>query len=273
MTERERKIKVGLGEHHSFITKQYPEKEFIGTFVQGSQNYLLDYEDSDIDTRSIVIPTMKEIVYATNPISTVKIMDNDEHCDVKDVRHFFKILKKCNIQFAEILFTEYSIINQRYKDLWDALVEKREEIARYNEYALISAIQGMAMEKYHSLEHPYPSIVDKIEKYGYDPKQLHHLFRLYLVLLKYIKGASFKECLILPESERKELIEIKRGKYALYAAREMANEYMSQIDFEANRYKRLHGKYTDDKVEQFLDEICYEMVKRGIEFELFKERR
>ena len=34
----------------------------FGTFLQGSQNYDLDYEGSDIDTKTIIIPTIDDIV-------------------------------------------------------------------------------------------------------------------------------------------------------------------------------------------------------------------
>lgn len=30
----------------------------FGTYLQGSQNYKLDLEDSDVDTRSIIIPSL-----------------------------------------------------------------------------------------------------------------------------------------------------------------------------------------------------------------------
>ena len=131
----------------------------------------------------------------------------------------------------------------------------------------------MALEKRHSLEHPYPTIKEKIEKYGYDPKQLHHIFRLYLVLCEYLDGESFQKCLILPENERKALIDVKRGKYALFTAREMADDYLEQIKEMVDNYKRTHERKIDTKIDDFLNEICYEMVKKGIKDELLEERR
>ena len=37
-----------------------------------------------------------------------------------------------------------------------------------NNLKLLNGISGMAQEKHKALEHPYPSIKEKIEKYGYD---------------------------------------------------------------------------------------------------------
>ena len=39
--------------------------------------------------------------------------------------------------------------------------------------------------KLKALKHPYPTIVDKINKYGYDPKQLHHILRMNDFIKKY----------------------------------------------------------------------------------------
>lgn len=42
----------------------------LGFFYQGSGNYNLDYEKSDVDTKLIVTPTFREIVFNKSPIST-----------------------------------------------------------------------------------------------------------------------------------------------------------------------------------------------------------
>ena len=34
----------------------------VGVFLYGSQNYELDYEGSDIDSKAIVLPTLNDIV-------------------------------------------------------------------------------------------------------------------------------------------------------------------------------------------------------------------
>ena len=105
-------------------------------------------------------------------------MDNDEHVDCKDTRDYFKVFRKSNINFVEILFSDYWIANPKYQDLWLELRARNEELARINPYAAVSCMKGMASEKKHALCHEYPSRMPWIEKYGYDPKQLHHIIRL-----------------------------------------------------------------------------------------------
>jgi hypothetical protein len=44
------------------------------------------------------------------------------------------------------------------------------------------------LEKQVALRHPYPSIVHKVDKFGYDPKQLHHIARLQILMQRYAFG-------------------------------------------------------------------------------------
>ena len=78
---REEKIKLGLEDHYNEALLDFSEDRIVGLFLQGSQNYLLDYEESDIDTKLIVVPTFKDIALARKPVSTTHIRENDEHID------------------------------------------------------------------------------------------------------------------------------------------------------------------------------------------------
>lgn len=116
--KREAYIFKRLKEHYKEIDGKY---EIVGLFLQGSQNYGLDiYDDdykSDIDTKAIVLPTLKDIVMNAPPISTTLVLENNEHIDLKDIRVMFDTFKKQNVNFIEILFTKFRLINPKYKDL------------------------------------------------------------------------------------------------------------------------------------------------------------
>ena len=104
-------IKKRIKEHFDYVlNKGY---EVFGIYLQGSQNYMLETENSDIDTKCIVIPSLSDIVLNKEPISKTIVLENNEHIDVKDIRIMFDIFKKQNINFIEILFTKYKIINQK----------------------------------------------------------------------------------------------------------------------------------------------------------------
>ena len=165
---REEKIMSRLHEHYEEALEYFDESRIVGIFLQGSQNYGLDYEGSDIDTKLIVLPTFEDIAFNKRPVSTTHVRANDEHIDFKDLRLYMQTFRKQNLNFLEILFTEFKIVNPLYEPMWNVLVEHREEIARYNEFQAIKSMKGIAMEKYHAMEHPYPSKVDVLAKYGYE---------------------------------------------------------------------------------------------------------
>ena len=80
--EKAQKIHKRMEEHLQPVLKSH--KEWVGLFLQGSQNYNLDYEGSDIDTKVIVIPNFTDFVLNAKPVSTTHIMKNDEHDEFKD---------------------------------------------------------------------------------------------------------------------------------------------------------------------------------------------
>lgn len=265
-------IQQELEKHYEEALKYFDEEHIVGIFLQGSQNYGLDVDGSDIDTKLIVTPTLKEIVRADNPISTTHIMDNDEHIDFKDVRLYIKTFLKQNPNFLEILFTRYFYINPLYKDLWMQLVEHREAIARYDIVANVKAIRGVALEKYHSMEHRYPSKLDIIDKYGYDPKQLHHLLRMEGFLVNYLKGISYEGCLIPDNYEL--LAEIKSGLYggkllySLEEARKVADESLNHIETLYNNADSKNFPEKSKYTEELLFNVQSDIIERSIINEL-----
>ena len=169
MLNREEKIQNRVQEHYDYIKDEY---EVVGVFLQGSQNYGLDVYDenymSDVDTKAILLPSFEDIVYNREPISTTLILPNNEHIDLKDIRIMLDTFLKQNVNFIEILFTKFKVLNPKYKDLIQPLFDNKESIARYDFNKALNCQMGMSEQKYVALEHPYPTIKDKIDKYGYD---------------------------------------------------------------------------------------------------------
>ena len=52
-----------LNRHYQEALTLFPEDRIVGVFLQGSQNYGLDYEGSDIDTKCIVLPTLEDLIF------------------------------------------------------------------------------------------------------------------------------------------------------------------------------------------------------------------
>lgn len=131
------KDKLEMGRHDYIIPRlqehldavRSKHSEWVGIFLQGSQNYHLDYAGSDIDSKLIVLPSFDDFALNRQPYSYTHVMENEEHVDVKDIRLMFSCFRKQNINFLEILFTHFFIVNPVYERFWDIVVQNRERIA------------------------------------------------------------------------------------------------------------------------------------------------
>lgn len=263
------KIMNRLQEHLNAALSEI-ENDWFVICLQGSQNYGLSDNESDIDSKLLVLPTMEQIVLNKKPINHVHIMDNDEHCDVKDCREYFKIFRKQNINFVEILFTDYWIVNETYADIWLEMRANAEKFAHMNEYAAISCILGMAREKRHALTHKYPSKADIIERLGYDAKQLGHLYRLSFFLKYYINGNSYSDCLYSCLPVKEYAIECKRNgnDRTKEEAEKYADNLLKEIEVIANNTRALKENKIDKELDDKLNHYLQEIVERSIRKEL-----
>lgn len=252
-----------LSEHlHSALASR-PDCDWFVICLQGSQNYGLADEDSDIDSKLLTMPSMRELVLNEKPLNKVHIMENDEHCDMKDVREYFKIFRKSNINFVEILFTDYWIANEKYMHIWLDLRAHAEELARYNPYAAVSCMKGMASEKLHALCHEYPSRMEWIHQYGYDPKQLSHLVRIKYFIDRYVAGESYADCIYLKDTElRERLMQIKRTGLNLTkdCAVELAEDTFECIRRQADTFRQYNVNRPDEKLDEYLNNMLYDLI-------------
>lgn len=270
---REEYIAQGLIRHIEEFEKHYSNLEMFVLVLQGSQNYGLDiYTDeykSDIDTKAIVIPSIEDVVMNKKPISTTHILLNNEHLDIKDIRLYFDNFKKQNINFIEILFSPYYIVNPKYKDLWEELRGGREDIAHYNTNQALRCMSGMSMEKKKALCHPYPSLIDKIEKYGYDGKQLHHIIRMCDFIYAYTHNNLYEECLkYLPHREM--MMKAKLNEYTLEEALQLADYFDNQTK-ELKDFYLLKEDIINQSALDLLNKIQYNVIRRKIKNEILAE--
>lgn len=238
--------------------------------LQGSQNYELDlYEDdysSDIDAKALILPKFEDFVEGNSPIShTYERPEDEAHIDWKDIRVMFDLFRKQNANFMEILFSDYYIVNPKYINEWNLLRKNAERIAHAHPALAVKALAGMSGEKKVALKKPYPKTKAKIEKFGYDPKQLHHIVRINDFLGRYIRGVSYKECLVPVNKDF--LLDIKRGKYSEREATVMAEEFDA-----AN--KKLKDQFINTYSLELIDKHAYDVlseVKKKIFVEKFSE--
>ena len=241
MTQLEKQNKLGAA-----ILESVNEVQKLGYTVlyaanYGSHNYNLDVNNdeyqSDIDTKVIILPTLEELVHNTKPVSTT-IEISTGQCDIKDIRAFVPTLLKANIQFLEILMARSSWINPLYKQDFMWFVDNIESLIKESKNELLKSIKGMCYEKEKALCHPYPTIKWKIDKWGYDGKQLHHIMRLKDFIDNYFyDNRTFKYGIWYDEEDpRKQLMmQAKLNKLPLKQALDWADIYCNLVSREVDR--------------------------------------
>lgn len=145
-------------------------------------------------------------------------------------------------------------------------------LGRYNSYRAVTTMKGIASEKFHALEHRYPSRIEVIDKFGgYDPKQLHHLIRIEDFLERYISGETYVECL-KPKAEMSAILKhIKQfGVKDLEEARRLAADSFNRISKMANEYRETHPDEGNPAADELLDNVQRKIMKRSIRKELDK---
>lgn len=239
----------------------------LGVFLQGSQNYNLDYEGSDIDTKCIILPSFEDFCLNRRPVSTTLVLPSNEHIDLKDVRLMHDCFRKQNINFIEILFTKYRYINPLYADIYQVMLDNAEKIAHYNNYAAVNCIAGMVYEKRKALTHRYEGLAAKIDAHGYDNKQLHHILRCEEFLKRYINGVPYAECLI--PTHPADLVEIKaKYIYNKEQAEEIADNCVVIVDLVKDKYRQEHECVIDNEVDVIMNKVLINLFTRHFKIQI-----
>lgn len=255
-------------EHYEEALGHFPENNIVLCALQGSQNYGLDYENSDVDTKLIIVPTFKDIALNHKPVSTTHIRANNEHIDFKDIRLYMETFRKQNLNFLEILFTDFYFINPYYSEQWDRLIYNREKIARMNPCRAVKSMYGIAGEKFHAMCHPYPSKLDIIEKYHYDGKQVSHLIRVDDYLERYIEGESYESCLKPSPEKRDEIMAYKLQQVPFEIAKPRAEEVFEHTKMLKNKFCENKQESEDEEMRLLLEDVQYQIMKQAIKLEI-----
>ncbi len=262
--DREERIKERLKSDYQYLfTLGYRP---VGVFLYGSDNYQMSRENSDIDTKAIVLPRFDDIVDSKDWVSKDYHRDEDGgKMDVKDIRLMFDSYKKQNINFLETLFTKYRYIDRNYISVWEGMIEKnREKIARYNPRKSILSMYGNMKTKYKSMLHRAPHNEEDIDKYGYGLKDFHHIARLYDFINRYIDGAESYEDILIPK-HRELLISYKTTALPLDEAKELVETMITKTEERVNeKVEEWKDLPVDKEVEELFTRVQRMLIKESL---------
>ena len=197
--------------------------------LYGSQNYGMDvYDDqhqSDYDVKIVVMPSLHDVVFKESTISKTVEYDGGQ-IDIKDAVSMSRIICKMNPQYMEILMTPFYLVfpGGGYMEelrcrLPHLLMEKSPAFAK--------AAYGMFSEKLISSHKMTPSSEEKVRKYGYDGKHLHHALRIKLMLEDFEK--TNRIVLHPPVEQIPLLMQLKKNEIPLEQAVQLSRLWSDEI--------------------------------------------
>ena len=250
-----------LDAHMHDVQKQFNNNQIVYLALVGSQNYGLDTPESDIDTKCCVLPSWKDITQAHQPYGHTYIRDNNEHIDITDFRSMMNILKKQNINFLEQLFTYDYLINETYSHEIEELRRHREAIAHYNPYKCVQTMGGIAKSKESRILRPLGEEKNKtFEKFGYHPKELAQLYRIYCFLASYTRGLTFE--ISLKNVNRIEYLTLKTEKLPIEEVKDTIEFYISSVKEVEQNFLATHENTHAPAVDSLMEEITESIFKK-----------
>lgn len=229
MSDKE-KIMKRLQKHWNFLLDLgYNEDRMLGIFAYGSMNYgFYNPDTSDVDSKVIILPSFEDMCFKKDWFSHEYEYEN-EHIEVKDIRMMREMFMKQNVNYIEILYSEYFILNPKYAELFNSyFVNNKEYISHYNQKQTMKSISGQLL---HTLKQD-PT----------DNKKLYNADRLTIFLEKYLFGMDYIECLQPKDKEHEFLWNLKYGKLAMCSNDEYKGAYAKQL---SGRIKYLNEEYAD----------------------------
>lgn len=243
--------------------------EVVGVFLFGSQNYNMHTPQSDIDVKAMVIPKMDDIVRGKTDVSKKVVRDNGELV-IYDIASIHRSIKKQSINFVEILFTDYKIMNPEYEYLYAPMFEKKDRVADLNTFKAVHCTLSMAQNKYKMLFSELPSNTDRVKKAGYDYKALAEILRLQDFLRTRIARIPYHVSLISTNVPYLRKIKSYEEVFTPEQAKKIADETMSWIKMCVDNFDHVYGETIDESMVQLVDEVTRNIILKYIKTEVDK---
>lgn len=260
-----------LNSHVQLVREKFPDYTFYFCALYGSQNYGLDTEDSDVDSKIAVIPSGKDIILGYEKLSTTLRLEDGSVCEVKDIREMANQFYKGNINFTEMLYTPYYIQNENIPQPYsfDVLKLYRDMIANRDPLNLMKMVAAMARTKYLTLTKVNNNNnKEAIEKYGYDPKSLVTLLRLECFMYNYLFDYPENYSLCLVPGNNEDLRRLKINPVSFEDADGLARNGIECVDgmlkMAKDKYstREMQNKIVNNskKVDAILEDFTYGLI-------------
>ena len=198
---------------------------------------------------------MEEMALLKQPISKEYHMSNGAHVEVKDIRLMWQMWKKQNMNFVEILFTDYYLTHKWYTDKWQTILELNEQIATYNmQYGITSACH---------------QAINTLRPNEISGKKVANAARLTDFIWKYMQGKSYKECVKVSEEFKDKWLPVKQDNKIYLPNYPVVEGLVEQFNIYLDLAVKCNPdinkqKYLDDKMAALI--ISFINIRKGREF-------
>ena len=236
--------------HDEVVAKGY---FVVMTSLVGSQNYDLDDANSDIDTFSFVYPTLNDIITAEPPFATMFEARDGGHCEIKDIRLAFNLLKKTSPNSIEYFTSKYKIYNPLFEDILKEYLDDNTKLwnmVHCNYSHMLYSMAGMARQL---LKRNMPA-----------GKRFSHALRLDNMYYHFMNSVNAGAILDLKMNGDRDL--------ALMAKRdtEEAEEYTAMCENIANKLEKYRAEFKLNERQETIQQYGLALID-SFQWKLFKK--
>jgi hypothetical protein len=179
-------------------------------------------------------------------------LPNGEHCEVMDIRHFVNQLRKQNINFVEILYTQYNWVNENYEDIWTSVFHAYKEcISKYDMNKTVKSISGQTL---HTLSQGLK-----------DGKKVSNGLRLLYFLKSYLNGVDYLSSIYPDEINRAEMKRLKAiPELESDALGKKIEEDIKKLveDFDNGEYADLSSDFSRDRLDTIMNNGILRLIRK-----------
>ena len=253
-------------------------RKIVFLFVQGSQNYNLETETSDIDCKAFCLPSFEDFYYSKEYSATLE--GEYGQTTVHDIRMLVDLLTKMNPTYVEMFFSKHIYFPdpELKKALLSAVPELKGPKTLYNnlfrlyKYRFLQSMIGTFNKKLKELEKPTPAREEVVKQYGYDVKSASHAiryFRLLIIIVTFLRHqtslspyeAYAEELALTDLNARQYLFDIKTGKMPKDDILDRLNYESQYVQTVKDQYEAMSKKPVDSTLANTLRKEIYEFVK------------
>lgn len=240
-------IKSIIKQQYDYIIQKYDEKQIFGIFTYGKVNYGFATCEQDIRTAFLYVPSFEEMCIDPINLNDVPYL-NFNNIQIKkiDARILYSRAIQQDRQIMEGLFSEYAIINPRYKKIFqNNIVMNKEIIYHYNQKLRIknSAESGLLF-------------LQKYKEIG-DIEDLFNACRIRIACQLYIEGVSCENC-----------INLKRDYHINYLWQILNEEIepsLDEVEKDLKKYLKESEELQDNfSYQDIIKKSCIEIIKVAI---------